>query len=176
MAKAVPIAVKIADYEPVRAVIAGTAEAVRLFGQLSEEELAALPDAARDGIAALTVECKPRLTLPENAPHWGLVIVEWPAAVPGPRPMVSWKVALIDAASGDRILTAERVVIRADASSFVTAELTMFADDEGRPVLFPEASPDNRAGPVKVYLDEHGKVRTGTFPFLVAEMRVGSVG
>jgi len=172
MAAAVSATVKIADYEPVRALIAGTAEAVRLFGQLSGEELAALPEAARDGIAALTGECGPQLTLPEDATCWGLVIVEWPAAVPGPRPMPSWKVTLTDAVSGAQIVTAERVVIRADASGFVTAELTMLADDDGKPVF--SAQPDSdRPGCMKVRLDEHGKIRTGTFPFLVAEMRVG---
>ena len=47
----------------------------------------------------------------------------------------------------------------------------MDADDDGKPVLFPEPSP-GKPGLVKICVDGDGKVRTGTFPFLVSKMRI----
>lgn len=52
--------------------------------------------------------------------------------------------------------------VKVNPSQCVTAELTMFADDDGCPVL----------GGNTVYPDGDGGFKTGTFRFLVAELRV----
>lgn len=46
------------DVGPVRSLYAGVADALDLFGKLSEAERAALPQAAQDGIEALRHACE----------------------------------------------------------------------------------------------------------------------
>ena len=53
MAVMVPLEVKIADMEPVRTVLHAVAVAAAEFVKLSDEEMAALPEAARAGIDGL---------------------------------------------------------------------------------------------------------------------------
>lgn len=96
---------------------------------------------------------------------YGYVIIEWPAPKPGPHPrgMPAWGCSIFDAASGKQITTVETInipAVRADATTWVTCWLTMFADAEGKPVL--DGTPQ--------MVD--GAVRMETFPFLVSEMRV----
>lgn len=98
--------------------------------------------------------------------YYGLVIIEWPAprrkdGVPGV--LAAWGCSILDAATGEPITTAEKATIlrvTADAQSFIIADLVMLADLDGNPV--PDGKPRWR----------DGKVITGVFPFLVAEMRV----
>jgi hypothetical protein len=75
--------------------------------------------------------------------------------------MPGWQVAVFDALSGQQITTVTRLEIRADASNVVAADVTMFADENGQPVY---------TGPP--YLNDDDETIWGTFPFLVAEMRV----
>lgn len=112
----------------------------------------------------------------EAPQYYGAVIIEWPAPkqVDPDRPLAGWGCSILDAGTGKQITTVEKIsipAVTADATNFITADLTMFADEDGLPVLFPEPSP-GKPGSVKIFLDADGKPRAGTFPFLVAEMRV----
>lgn len=103
----------------------------------------------------------------EGPVYHGHVILEWPQPVTTltfPRAMVAWKVAVYDATDGASITTASEITVRASADGWVTADLTMLADPDGMPVLSGST----------VYPDDEGRARTGTFSFLVAEMRVRS--
>ena len=114
----------------------------------------------------------------------GSVIIEWPSA--GSRPpqgvgtrLPGWGCSITDAETGKPILTVLKLAVHADAQGFVTCELTMFADLDGNPLLELERRDrypvmPGHIGSHVVYPDEEGGIRTGTFPFLVAEMRVRS--
>lgn len=98
-------------------------------------------------------------------PYRGAVVIEWPAAV-GSSPyavMIGHRVSIFDAVTGKQITTcsAADITVHADANALVTADLTLFAGAEGEPLLdgMPEVDGE--------------EIRTATFPFLVAEMRVG---
>lgn len=128
--------------------------------------------------AAMTAEAAEAVTSQAGQPEFsGVVIIEWPPPAPGGgahRPLPGWGCAILDAGSGKPVTTVEKIsipAVTAEANDFITCWLTMFADDDGNPVLFPEEIP-GRPGSVKACLDESGNVRTGKFPFLVAEMRV----
>ena len=98
-------------------------------------------------------------------PYRGTVIIEWPPAV-GSSPyavMIGARVRIWDAVTGKPIATCTRadITVHADACALVTADLTLFTDEDGEPFY----------GGTPVVRD--GEVLTATFPFLVAEMRVG---
>jgi hypothetical protein len=111
----------------------------------------------------------------EAAPqYYGQVIIEWPAAGPRwagnpwPHPLPGWGCRVIDAMTGRTFLVME-IQVDADAHRFITADVTMFATPEGRPLYrHPGEHPCN------VHMDDAGQVITGTFRFLVAEMRVAA--
>ena len=89
----------------------------------------------------------------------GSVIIEWPAPRSEGRPMPGWDVAVYDAATGAQMLNVMRaILVSAEPSDLVTADLTMLAGEDGD----PSAEPCLR----------DGEVITGTFRFLVAGMRV----
>ena len=91
-------------------------------------------------------------TLGEPKPHGVGAIIGRMTAVydaftggePGPKP----------------ITTVTGITVRVSMDEIVTADLTMFADEEGNPVH--EGMPHVR----------DGEVITATFPFIVSEMRV----
>ena len=95
-------------------------------------------------------------------PYRGLVVIEWPAPTGGSvyACMLGWGVKVTDAATGKLITTCSHVAVHADAGALVTADLTLFADEDGEPVL--EGEPVLR----------DGEALTGAFPFVVSEMRV----
>lgn len=103
------------------------------------------------------------MTDPESR---GVVIIEWPASAPlGVGALPGWKVSVFDAFSGDspeprEIRTVTGVEVRASPHEIITASLTMLADADGNPLFDGE--------PVV----KDGEILTGTFPFIVAEMRV----
>jgi hypothetical protein len=99
--------------------------------------------------------------------YLGVIAVEWPPPRPGYEcaPMPGWKIAVFDALNGRQITTVTRLVIHASANDVVTADVTMFADLDGQPVY--DGKPYYRG-----QADLAGEVVYGTFPFLVAEMRV----
>lgn len=101
-------------------------------------------------------------TAEPGPPYRGVVAIEWPAPVGGSiyACMIGQGVRVTDAATGKRIATCLNVTVHADPGALVTADLTMFADEDGEPVL--EGEP--------VLGD--GEILTGTFPFVVSEMRV----
>lgn len=90
----------------------------------------------------------------------GVIALEWPAPRPRCGPMPGWGVSVFDALNGKQITTVTRLELHASASDAVTADLTMFADEDGQPVY--TGRPHMR----------DGEMLHGTFPFLVAEMRV----
>jgi hypothetical protein len=97
----------------------------------------------------------------------GSVTIEWPAKAPS-GVIPGWGVSIYDAVTGKQVTTASHadIVIHADAQDVVTADLTLFCDEAGNPVFgagFP-------AGVVHVRPDEG--IATGTFTFLVTEMRI----
>lgn len=97
--------------------------------------------------------------------HRGAVIIEWPTprgvgAIAGN--MVSVYDALTGGEAGPKpITTVSGISLRVSMDEIVTADLTMFADPDGNPVY------DVRQGHIG-----DGEIITGTFPFVVAEMRV----
>jgi hypothetical protein len=98
------------------------------------------------------------------AAYRGVIRIEWPASHrPGPHGcMLGRAVSVFDAASGELITTCSHadIVIHADVDALVTADLTLFTDEDGEPLLDGE--------PVA----KDSEFLTGTFPFLVGEMRV----
>lgn len=98
--------------------------------------------------------------------YMGVIAIEWPAATrPGPyNCMTGAQLTITDAVSGKVITTCSHadVTVHADAGELVTADLTLFADADGEPLL--DGKP----------VTSDGEVLTGVFPFLVAEMRVRS--
>jgi hypothetical protein len=74
--------------------------------------------------------------------------------------MTGWKVTVTDAVTRRRITTATGISVRVSPESLVTADLTVFTDADGEPVLDGQPVMDG------------GEIRTGTFTFLVTEMRV----
>jgi len=110
-------------------------------------------------------------TAPQDVPGWaaepgppyrGLVSIEWPAPSGGSvyACLLGRGVKVADAVTGKAITTCSDITIHADAGALVTADLTLFADKDGEPLL--------DGNPV---LGGDG-IRTGAFPFVVAEMRV----
>jgi hypothetical protein len=109
--------------------------------------------------------------------YQGCLIIEWPAPrKPAPYNLIpGWQVALTDAVTGAQITTAMRIEIHADASDTVTADVTMFAGEDGQPVYQLEKvqHPETGRWHEKIpAMGEDGRPREGTFRFLVAEMRV----
>lgn len=92
----------------------------------------------------------------------GRLVIIWPKAS-GPA-VHGNLIAFIDADSGDPIVTITDLTVHVDLYAPVVAEVAMFADADGKPLLGAHAMP---------VPDADGKAyRTGTFRWLVAEMRV----
>lgn len=98
------------------------------------------------------------------AAYRGVIVIEWPApSGRGPHgAMMGRLLNITDAVTGKQITTCTSadITVHADADSLVTADLTLFADADGEPLL--DGMPVTR----------DGEILTGTFPFLVAEMRI----
>jgi hypothetical protein len=157
----VAVEVKIADSEQFQALMRSLVSAAESFATLSDEERAALPEAARNGIDTLIASGRPEGSSGEEhrACH-GRVIIEWPPPRNGI--LASWGCAIYDAETGAPVTTASKITVTADVQDLITCELVMFADEDGNPVR--EGKPRFRGD----------RIITGTFPFIVAEMRVRS--
>lgn len=101
-------------------------------------------------------------TTEPGPPYRGVIAIEWPAATGGSvyACLLGWGVKVTDAATGKPVTTCLDVTVHADAGALVTADLTLLADEDGEPLL--EGKPVVR----------DGEPLTGTFPFVVAEMKV----
>jgi hypothetical protein len=155
------VEVKIAGTEAFQALARSVAGAAESFARLSDEEKAALPAAAREGIEALA-RASGEPAGPEPCYH-GYVVLEWPQPVTTltfPRAMVAWNVAVYDACEGTPVTTVSKLTVRASADSWVIADMTMLADEQGMPIR--DGKPVIR----------DSKVLEGTFSFLVSGMRV----
>lgn len=150
------IEVKVADGE----FLEGVASALEQFGKLAEDDLAAMPQAARDGIETLANAARTmNLRKPRNlAPH-GSVIIEWAPPRGEGRPMPGWDTAIYDTATGELLpmVTGARIV-HVDPQRPVTVDLTMLADEDGNPSARPHL--------------KDGEIIHATFRFNVSEMRV----
>jgi hypothetical protein len=99
------------------------------------------------------------------------VIIEWPAPCKPGAPLAGWGCAIFDAGSGKMITTVSQVLIpavRVVPERWIECELTMSAGEDGEPVIGLEPGTSG----MSAVLDDDGNVRTGTFRFMVAEMRV----
>lgn len=113
---------------------------------------------------------------PPQTVIWGRVIIEWPQfwRKDHSHALSGWQCTVYEAESGHPVVTVDKLAIPAVtvlADRWVTCELTMFADETGEPILFPEPHPDH-PGSCKAYQGEDGRILRGTFTFLVTEMRV----
>lgn len=105
--------------------------------------------------------------------YFGYVIIEWPAPRRSdgiPTLPSAWGCSILDAQTGKPLVTVEKITVQrvtAEAGGFVVADLVACADPDGNPVLFP-----GEDGRCPAYPDDQGRIRTGVFPFIVAEMRV----
>ena len=82
------------------------------------------------------------------------IIIEWAPSAK------AWGIKIIDVATGKSIGTCVNMEVHCDPGSRITAELTLFADEDGRPVF----------DGLPAVMD--GEPWTGVFSFVVAEMRV----
>lgn len=109
---------------------------------------------------------KPPSPAAEPEPFRGVIIIEWPAPF-GASPysaLSGWHCAVTDAVTGKPVTTCSRITVRADVNEIVTADLTLFADADGNPVLDGDPVPGD------------GEILTGTFTYAVAGMRVRGAG
>ena len=167
MPKSAVVGITIGDWRQFPALAYGIARALERFGEIGEADMAALPEAVREGIASLRDgAAKAAGIVPEQPP--GLphpVIIEWPkkergVALPG------WGISITDAETGEPVNTVNKmaVTLLADAEDIIRADLTMFADEDGSPVT--SAS--------RAYLKD-GEVIMRPFRAIVSEMRVREV-
>jgi hypothetical protein len=93
----------------------------------------------------------------------GYIGIEWP---PGggshPKPLPVWQVTPFN--EDGPIVTVCEMTLHLDVTDLMWAEVTMFVDVNDRPVYRATASP--------LRLDENDKPVTGTFNFLITEMRM----
>lgn len=159
------VELRFADEEPIRSFIDGVSSALGLFSGVDDDEL---PEAARLAVMELRAACEavgapvPTRDGPD-ADYRGVIVIEWPLPSNAGSPYSSiggHKVTVADALTGKPINTCLGVTVRADPQSLVTAELTMLAGEDGGPLLEGEPVLDGK------------EIRTGVFPFFVAEMRV----
>ncbi len=121
---------------------------------------------------ALVTEPEPELAVESAPDYYGWIIIEWPAArprtadYPWPQVLAGYGCRAIDAMTGRPFLVMS-IQVDAHAERLITADVTMFATTGGRPL---HRHPGEH--PCKVQVDDAGEVITGTFTFLVAEMRV----
>jgi len=100
----------------------------------------------------------------EAAPAYrGAVIIEWPPRCP--YAMSGCAVEIFDAATGKPFTTvmATGITVRTDADANLSADLVMFAGQDGEPLFGGEPELDG---------DAWKQLGTGVFSFLVSEMRV----
>ena len=93
----------------------------------------------------------------------GAITIEWPQSANGKLPGHAIRIG--DAGTGRGFNTVLRLTVHASGDDVTWAELTMFADDDGRPIRV-------HAPGDKIHDDGEGDVLRGTFPFLVAGMSI----
>ena len=98
----------------------------------------------------------------------GTIGIQWPAVPPGANP--AWPVVLpayLTAFYDDDgfVPTVTRFALHGDATGLLWAELTMLADEDGKPVLHTGKGYE----PAAVH---GGEIAMGTFPFLITSMKV----
>lgn len=101
----------------------------------------------------------------------GTIGIEWPAgSEAGDEGIPGWRIAFYDAEG--YVTTVSRMELHAEVAGFIWANLTVFTDAAGKPVLH---MPDGHLpADVAEQVIADGEWRTGTFPFLVTSMRTAS--
>jgi hypothetical protein len=96
----------------------------------------------------------------------GSVTITWPQPRSGS--LHGWAITITDTVTGKPVSTVSGITVHlhADAGGIAWAELDMFADEDGKPIL---DSADPRRHNLAM---RDGEIITGAFPFLVSEMRV----
>lgn len=112
---------------------------------------------------------------PERS-YRGVIVIEWPNTRIGTHGIPTWMVSITDAETGEPIHTASSMRLDAQNDGWVYAELTQLIGPDGEPAK--QGAPDPVTGkipPVEFWPDETGRLREGTFRYLVSEMRVRKV-
>lgn len=95
----------------------------------------------------------------------GEIGIEWPVHAQGTRwAIAGWGVSPFNA--DGPVTTISEVTLHAKASGILWAEVVMFTDEDGQPIY---------RTPAKLHPGEDGKPVTGTFRFVVTEMRIAEV-
>jgi hypothetical protein len=111
----------------------------------------------------VTVTTEGLMTEPEPVRQWdGEIGIEWPHRAPG-KAYPGWSTAPFNADGPITTIMAFTLYCRAD--DILWAEAEMLTDEGGQPIY---------RRPAKVHLGEDGKPVTGTFRFLVTEMRIAA--
>jgi hypothetical protein len=99
----------------------------------------------------------------------GEIGIEWPAAdIADVRAIAGWKVGVYDTDGPVTTVLSGSVVAHLSAEGIIWAEVTLYADADGTPVLhLPEKMPPAEFAD-RFVVD--GEARTATFPFLVTGM------
>lgn len=159
---------KLPEWEPLRSLVKGIAEAAGMFASLDPDQLDSLPDAALLGIARLRgtvaeftgAEASP-VPVRDFTADWP-VVIEWAPPADAHCALLGCLTSVSDALTGEQIttVTGAQIIVDVDAAGLVTADLTMFADEDGNPL------------PAGLPLLRGGQELTGVFRVYVSEMRV----
>jgi hypothetical protein len=107
------------------------------------------------------------VSVPGKPDFEGSIIIEWR---PGISPGITQDllVGIYDAVTGDQITTALHadVIVHAGIYRRITADLTLFCDEAGNPIL------NDAVWPSGAYINPDGEMATDVYTFLVTEMRV----
>jgi hypothetical protein len=94
----------------------------------------------------------------------GTLGIEWPAGdLAAGKALHGWKITPYDAEGP--VTTVSEIALHASVLGLIWADLTMFTDKDGRPVLH---LPDHQAP----HLGGDGRPTEATFPYLITSMRV----
>jgi hypothetical protein len=97
----------------------------------------------------------------------GAVIIEWPRIIPSYVTESSF-VGIYDAVTGDQITTVicADIIVRTGVPRRITADLTLFCDEAGNPIL------NDDVWPAGAHIGPDGHMATDVYTFLVTEMRI----